>query len=145
MSWTAEANAQLTEMWNVQGLTSTEIANALGKTRNAVIGRADRLGLSRRKHGSHGTGHQQAPGSRAPKKHHLWFGSQPPQMPKLEVLPLPKPTNEIPTVSLLGRKPSQCAWICKDGGLDELTMCGAPMAYRSFCEGHARRAYQVRR
>ncbi|RDC59451.1 hypothetical protein HME9302_00639 [Alteripontixanthobacter maritimus] len=48
MSWTPERTAKLQEMWE-GGSTASQIAEALGEvTRNAVIGKAHRLGLKSR-------------------------------------------------------------------------------------------------
>lgn len=48
MEWTEERVGELSALWNT-GLTATEIANRLGGvTRNAVIGKIHRLGLSPR-------------------------------------------------------------------------------------------------
>ena len=48
MSWTDERIQQLKDLWS-QGLSASEIADILGDiTRNAVIGKAHRLGLSGR-------------------------------------------------------------------------------------------------
>lgn len=52
MSWTDERVAKLQEMWN-EGLSAAQIAKELGGvTRNAVIGKVHRLGLSNRATGS---------------------------------------------------------------------------------------------
>jgi GcrA cell cycle regulator len=52
MSWTDERVARLQEMWN-EGLSAAQIAKELGGvTRNAVIGKVHRLGLSNRATGS---------------------------------------------------------------------------------------------
>jgi GcrA cell cycle regulator len=45
--WTDTLQAQLRELWE-QGLTASQIAAELSVTRNAVIGKAHRLGLSGR-------------------------------------------------------------------------------------------------
>ena len=47
MSWTPELIASLENLWN-DGLTTTEIGRRLGMSKNAVIGKAHRLGLSGR-------------------------------------------------------------------------------------------------
>lgn len=45
--WTAERDMHLAELWSA-GVTTAVIGAAMGVTKNAVIGRAHRLGLSRR-------------------------------------------------------------------------------------------------
>ena len=47
MSWTDEQMAQLTTLWN-EGKTGSEISEVMGISRNSVIGKAHRLGLSGR-------------------------------------------------------------------------------------------------
>lgn len=47
MSWTPELIATLESLWNA-GLTTTEIGRRMGMSKNAVIGKAHRLGLSGR-------------------------------------------------------------------------------------------------
>lgn len=45
--WTDDRITVLRQLWNL-GVVTREIALALGTTKNAVIGKADRLGLPRR-------------------------------------------------------------------------------------------------
>ena len=47
MNWTDESITQLTNLWN-EGKTGNEIAVIMGISRNSVIGKAHRLGLSGR-------------------------------------------------------------------------------------------------
>ena len=47
MSWTPENIAQLKKLWS-EGLTATAIGSALQISKNAVIGKAHRLDLTRR-------------------------------------------------------------------------------------------------
>jgi GcrA cell cycle regulator len=46
--WTEAQDSDLRRMWDVEGLSSGDIAHVMGMTRNAVIGRARRLDLSMR-------------------------------------------------------------------------------------------------
>jgi len=45
--WTSERIAALIALWN-EGLTTSEIGNRLGITKNAVVGKVHRLGLPKR-------------------------------------------------------------------------------------------------
>jgi GcrA cell cycle regulator len=47
MDWTPEVVEKLKDLW-AQGLSITQIGIRLGITRNAVVGKAHRIGLSRR-------------------------------------------------------------------------------------------------
>ncbi len=47
MGWTAEKIEQLNKLWS-EGMSITEIGKILGMTRNAVVGKAHRLGLAKR-------------------------------------------------------------------------------------------------
>lgn len=45
LKWTPEEDAILYQLWVVEGLPTVPVAERMGKTRNAVIGRAHRLGF----------------------------------------------------------------------------------------------------
>ena len=47
-TWAPEDDAALARMW-LSGSTASQIATEIGKTKNAVIGRAHRLGLDKRR------------------------------------------------------------------------------------------------
>ena len=47
MSWNEENVARLRELWD-QGLPTAQIGKLLGFTKNAVVGKAHRIGLERR-------------------------------------------------------------------------------------------------
>jgi GcrA cell cycle regulator len=44
MTWTPERIAEVTRLWS-QGLTTAEIGRLVGVTKNAIVGKAHRLGL----------------------------------------------------------------------------------------------------
>jgi GcrA cell cycle regulator len=46
--WTLERSALLRRLWNDEGLSGGEIAERMGLSRNAVIGRVHRMGLQKR-------------------------------------------------------------------------------------------------
>lgn len=48
-NWTDDQVTQLDTLWNVEGKTASECAKALGKTRNAVIGKVHRLKFQKRR------------------------------------------------------------------------------------------------
>jgi GcrA cell cycle regulator len=58
--WPKGLTAQLVELWTPHVLSASRIADKLGVTRNAVIGKAHRLGLSSKK--------QQQPAERKPRQ-----------------------------------------------------------------------------
>jgi len=47
--WTPERSALLRRLWDDEGLSGGEIAEEMGLSRNAVIGRVHRMGLGKRK------------------------------------------------------------------------------------------------
>ena len=69
MSWTDERVAKLSKLW-ADGLSASQIATELGGvTRNAVIGKVHRLGLSgRAKSGGGGAKPRRTPTSTTPRK-----------------------------------------------------------------------------
>jgi GcrA cell cycle regulator len=67
MSWTDERVELLKKMW-AEGQSASQIAKELGSvTRNAVIGKVHRLGLSNRVGGPDGKGKDEAPEPEAPR------------------------------------------------------------------------------
>ncbi|MBO6854310.1 MAG: GcrA cell cycle regulator [Marivivens sp.] len=84
MSWTDERVEQLKKMWG-EGLSASQIAKELGGvTRNAVIGKVHRLGLSNRT-----TGGAAAPTEAKPAK-----AAAKPKAPKPAAKPAPKAAAE---------------------------------------------------
>lgn len=51
MNWTRQAVDRLRRLWNHTSLSASEIAADFGCTRNAIIGKAHRLGLKSRREG----------------------------------------------------------------------------------------------
>lgn len=162
MSWTDERIATLKKMWK-EGKSAAEIAKTLGKgvTRNAVIGKAHRMGLSGRPSpikkptpvkkepaAKKAPPHKEAP---APKK------SAPAPAParekanpalQKEAEELKKIEKEIVPlgggVSLLELTERMCKWPIGDPREPDFTFCGRGIrAGTPYCPDHAAMAYQT--
>lgn len=140
--WTQEKTDKLIQDWK-DGLSAALIADRLGGvTRNAVIGKAYRMGLDPR------ATYQRKP---MPKRVLRPARIQPTRSSRLSLVPvdatpLPPPhVTDIPRVSMKEITDHQCKWPC-----DEFRSMTAPMYCGCkrvpglpYCENHARRAYQV--
>ena len=156
VSWTDERVELLKKLWS-DGLSASQIAGELGGiTRNAVIGKVHRLGLS---------GRAKAPSSSAPRQRkarppsHLLRMARPAMRgntalarhalavyelePELEQQPI---ENIIPIgqrCSLLELTDATCRWPIGDPAENEFHFCGRkPKTGAPYCEAHARKAYQ---
>ncbi|MDE2364611.1 MAG: GcrA cell cycle regulator [Hyphomicrobiales bacterium] len=159
MSWTDERVEMLRKLWS-EGLSASQIASELsnGITRNAVIGKVHRLGLSgRAKAPSQATPRPRptktirspsAPRSHAPiVRGNLAFALAP---RILEAAPQPKAMLEevvIPMserVTIMELRESMCRWPMGDPSTPEFRYCGAdaPIGEGPYCKYHARVAYQ---
>ena len=121
MSWTEKRIELLKKYWS-KGMSASQIAETLGDvTRNAVIGKAHRLGLNAR------PSPVKAPVEKKPA----------PKQPK-PVEPSPK------RIKLLNLTERMCKWPIGHPGEDDFHFCGAPsVAGQPYCEDHCRRAYQT--
>ena len=152
MMWTDERVELLKKLWT-DGLSASQIAAELGGiTRNAVIGKVHRLGLS---------GRAKSPSSSAPR----------PRKPRApgHMMRLPRPSmrgntalapiyetdleaepelieNIIPIgqrCTLLELNESKCRWPIGDPGTAEFFFCGGPpLEGVPYCSYHSRVAYQ---
>lgn len=154
MAWTDERVELLKKLW-AEGLSASQIAGRLGGvTRNAVIGKVHRLGLSGRATSSRSS----VPRPRrnhAPRQNRtpsLTFGTRGNAALKptfeAEYEPTPAPIEELviplhERASILTLKESMCRWPIGDPAEEDFHFCGrkkvGPLPY---CEHHARLAYQ---
>jgi GcrA cell cycle regulator len=152
ISWTDERVELLKRLW-AEGLSASRIAGELGGiTRNAVIGKVHRLGLS---------GRAKAPSSAAPRPRkarpasHVLRMSRPAvalarhALPvyELEVEPEQELVENVVPIgqrcTLLELSDAKCRWPIGDPGSSEFYFCGGkPVGELPYCAYHARIAYQ---
>jgi GcrA cell cycle regulator len=158
LPWTEARVEELRRLWT-EGLSASQIARQLGAgaTRNAVIGKLHRLGLSgrvmparpatprprRQRMPSH-------PGRHGILPTHGATALKPSLAPQrlLELEPEPEPIQlvDIPKgerVSILMLSDKTCRWPIGDPGTEDFYFCGrSPKLGLPYCEHHARIAYQ---
>ncbi len=157
MSWTDERVEQLRKLWS-EGLSASQIAGRLGGvTRNAVIGKVHRLGLSGRATTSRMKTHRPRARAAVPAKRPVSKAS--PRFaqlgnPALRALYQPEaepfvPAAEELVIPLAERKTIQtlvecsCRWPIGDPQQADFHFCGKnKVPGLPYCEFHARRAFQ---
>jgi GcrA cell cycle regulator len=151
MSWTDERVETLKKLWG-EGLSASQIAAELGGiTRNAVIGKVHRLGLSGRAKSPTSA----APRPRKPRSQHVLRVSRPAmrgntalaQAFEYEVEDEPQLTeNVIPLGqrrTLLELNEGTCRWPIGDPGASDFYFCGGQaLTAGPYCVYHSRMAYQ---
>lgn len=146
MEWSSERIEQLRTLWR-DGLSASQIAAVLGGiTRNAVIGKAHRLGLTGRpspiKNRSSGPARPRAPRKPRTEKMHAPRHAAPSH--RLDRLPLPTvELEDMPGATILTLTDRVCKWPVGDPRDPEFKFCGRVSAEGlPYCAEHARRAYQ---
>ncbi len=158
MGWNDERVEQLKKLWG-EGLSASQIASRLGGvTRNAVIGKVHRLGLSGRATTSRLKSHRPRPRAAAaaaaakrmgnksrfgqvgnPALRALYQPDAEPYVPAVEELVIPM--AERKTIQTLTE--CHCRWPIGDPQLPDFHFCGkTKVAGLPYCEFHARRAFQ---
>jgi GcrA cell cycle regulator len=154
MAWTDERVELLKKLW-AEGLSASQIAGRLGGvTRNAVIGKVHRLGLSGRATSSRSS-------SPRPRRTHVPRANRAPSLMfgtrgnvalkphyEAEYDPAPQPLQELviplhERASILTLKEAMCRWPIGDPAEPEFHFCGRKSCGTlPYCEHHARMAYQ---
>ena len=122
-SWTDDLLAKLRELWD-EGLSISQIGQELGVTRNAIAGKARRLGL--------------------PKRH-------PPISQKKAAAPevVVEEPAELPlrmALRKLNWSRSKCAWPTGDPKHTDFSFCGKPIIQgKPYCNDHCIEAYTTTR
>jgi len=147
MGWTDERVAQLTKLW-ADGLSASQIAAQLGGiTRNAVIGKVNRIGLS---------GRAKSPSSSSPRPRKARSSgmlrvSRPSMRgntalaydydlePEPELIEIPVEQRK----TLLQLTEKTCRWPVGDPGSADFFFCGGEAANElPYCSYHSRVAFQ---
>ncbi|MDD2870033.1 GcrA family cell cycle regulator [Neomegalonema sp.] len=166
MSWTDERVEQLKALWH-EGASASQIAKQLGGvSRNAVIGKVHRLGLSNRVEKGEGLAEPEAaeaagvvpPAEAAPAPEAARAAD--PVEPEEEIEELEDEDEEIEEVaapqvdlaslekkarrlSLLELTERTCKWPIGDPNHDDFHFCGLPSAAgKPYCAAHTLAAYQ---
>ncbi len=158
LPWTDDRVELLKKLWG-EGLSASQIAARLagGVTRNAVIGKVHRLGLS----GRATVSRPSAPRPRKPRQpaHPGQTTSYPTAgatalKPQTRPVPTPRPDPapepirlaDIPKgerVNILMLTDKTCRWPIGDPGTEDFCFCGhTPRPGMPYCESHAQLAYQ---
>ena len=156
MAWTEERVEVLKKLWT-EGHSASQIANQLGGvTRNAVIGKVHRLGLSGRTTPSRPV--KRPPRLSRPKPRPqtepVSAGNDAPRTPasqtartalrdteKLEPLAL----DNGEKANVLNLSASMCKWPIGDPGDPDFAFCGRRATCGPYCADHARIAFQPAR
>ncbi|KQS55926.1 hypothetical protein ASG17_07700 [Brevundimonas sp. Leaf363] len=152
--WSQNEEAILKNLW-LKGQSASEIASVLpGRTRNAVIGRVHRLGMSR-KDRPQSTLRAAAPAKppREPKAPPIVrnMSNGPLKAEKAAPPPVDSPSLIAPAndlaVLLIDRRRSQCSWPVGEPGRPAFQMCcggpvpeGANKSVETYCLTHAAKA-----
>ncbi len=157
MAWTDDRVELLKKLW-MEGLSASQIANRMGGvTRNAVIGKVHRLGLSGRATTSRVSRPRprkpRAPTNPARANMFRTAGNAalksdpdfaPDYAPALKPAPLPElqiPPGERATILTLNE--NTCRWPIGDPTEDDFYFCGIqPASGQPYCPDHVRIAYQ---
>ena len=147
MGWNDERVELLKKLW-ADGLSASQIAAQLGGvTRNAVIGKVHRLGLS---------GRAKTPSSSVPRVRKPRTTSMRPRMRfhgnnalapqydfEQDLDPLANIVPMGPRVSILELNEATCRWPIGDPGREGFAYCGSQTKTElPYCPYHARLAYQ---
>ncbi|MGF1650207.1 MAG: GcrA family cell cycle regulator [Hyphomicrobiaceae bacterium] len=153
MSWTDDRVETLKKLWS-EGLSASQIAGRLGGvSRNAVIGKVHRLGLSGRATTTRSTStraRRHLPTLKRPQRPRFNQPGNPAlralYAPDADLPALPSDHNEIPPherIPLIELKECSCRWPIGDPQTGEFGFCNAQaVPGLPYCEAHARRAFQ---
>ncbi|MDR1027523.1 MAG: GcrA family cell cycle regulator [Rickettsiales bacterium] len=145
-SWSATLTAKLKFLFD-KGLSTAEIGKRLGFTKNAIVGKINRLGLNEKK-----------PAAKAAAKK---TAAKPAPKPIIKkAAPIKKPTKQEAkateagarvraerlmrqSAALMALKADQCRWPMGNPDTDDFKFCGEKcFAGKPYCFEHCKLAYQ---
>lgn len=125
IEWTPDRVKTLMALW-AEGIPTLEIGRRLGVTKNAVVGKVHRLGLTKR----------QSPINATPRAPRVAKLPQPVRAPSMVV---PARSDMVKMEELTS---GMCNWPEGEPGEDSLRFCGQPsLEGKPYCAGHCARAY----
>lgn len=134
-TWTAQRIEQL-KSGVIAGLSCAQIANEIGVSRNAVIGKLNRLGLSRGRNPG-------APRARRERSIPRVLTQRLALKALFASEPIATDVVSSEPCSLLNLAPHKCRWPINGLGTVDFIFCGnATVDGISYCAGHARIAYR---
>ncbi len=147
--WTDDRVENLKKLW-LEGVSASQIAKQLGGvTRNAVIGKVHRLGLSGRAAPSQPTKpafrapRPARPISAAPSQPKRMMPPTPPVQSAPPPAPLPALVEERGSATVLTLGAHMCKWPIGDPGTEDFSFCGRRAGDDGpYCVEHAKLAYQ---
>ena len=143
MGWTEERVETLKKLW-LEGHSASQIAKQLGGvTRNAVIGKVHRLGLSGRAAPSQPS--RQVLRTPRPARPAPVQAPRRAIEPRVATAPVPQAVvypEEPGSATVLTLGAHLCKWPIGDPSTDGFTFCGRRINEGSYCIEHARVAYQ---
>ena len=144
-TWTPERVEQLKILTDA-GLSCAQVARRLGVSRNAVIGKLNRLGLSRGRPPA--AARPATAQSAAPRLRRPGIMAQR-QILRAVYAEAPPPAQDVTIAgaercSLLDLAKGKCRWPISDPGAADFAFCGnAAVHGLPYCTGHARLAYRL--
>ena len=148
MAWTDDRVAILSKLW-AEGLSASQIAAKLGGvTRNAVIGKVHRLGLSGRAKPKRKTA-KPAPRMARPARKRVPAKRRAAPRPAPAPAPVPLQAKPLPNgefATILTITEHLCKWPLGDPSSSDFRFCGRSTDKgEPYCKAHAQLAYQPSR
>jgi len=149
MAWTEDRVEKLAKLW-ASGLSASQVAKELGGvTRNAVIGKVHRLGLSGRAKPSRPAKRATAKRTAAPRTRAVAATPRAPKTPAAPARPVPMEAKQMDDgayANILTVTEDMCKWPLGDPSSADFRFCGRGADKgEPYCKAHAQLAYQPAR